>query len=203
MKIKICGITNIEDALAVESLGADAVGFIFYKKSKRYVEPDSARQIVSALSPFTVKVGVFVNNTPPLINNISEQVGINIVQLHGDEDSKILKEITLPIIKAFRVDDSFDYKKLDEYEKCSILLDTYSDSDYGGTGNNFNWDSIPLDIRNKIILAGGVSSENIEIIYNNIKPAAVDLSSSLEIMPGKKDKNKMEIFFKKVNLLRR
>ena len=203
MKIKICGITNTEDALAAESFGADAVGFIFYKKSKRYVSPKKAEHIIKTLSPFTTKVGVFVDETFEIINNISNQTGINVVQLHGDENPDIMKSISLPVIKAFRVDDNFDYNKLNQYQECSILLDAYSENDYGGTSNKFNWEKIPFEIKNKIILAGGISSDNIDFIYKNINPASVDLSSSLEITPGRKDKKKMEKFFDKVNLLRR
>jgi len=203
MKIKICGITNIEDALAAESLGADAVGFIFYKKSKRYITPEQAENIIKTLSPFTTKVGVFVNETFEIINIISKQTGINVVQLHGDENPDIMKSISLPGIKAFRVDDNFDYKKLNQYQEYSILLDAYSENDYGGTGNKFNWEKIPFEIKNRIILSGGISSDNIEFIYKNINPAAFDLSSSLEIKPGKKDKKKMKNFFNKVNLIRR
>ncbi len=203
MKIKICGITNTEDALAAESFGADAVGFIFYKKSKRYVTPKQAEHIIKTLSPFTTKVGVFVDETFASINKISKQTGINVVQLHGDENPDIMNSILLPVIKAFRVDDNFDYNKLNQYQEYSILLDAYSENNYGGTGNKFNWKKIPFEIKNKIILAGGISSDNIEFIYKNINPAAVDLSSSLEITPGKKDKKKMEEFFNKVNLIRR
>ena len=203
MKIKICGITNIEDALAAESFGADAVGFIFYKKSKRYVSPEQAEHIMRALSLFTTKVGVFVDETFEIINKISKQTGINVVQLHGNENLDIMKSISLPVIKAFRVDDNFNYNKLNQYQEYSILLDAYSENDYGGTGIKFNWEKIPFEIKNKIILSGGISSNNIEIIYKNINPAAVDLSSSLEITPGTKDKNKMKKFFNKVNLLRR
>ncbi len=203
MKIKICGITNVEDALAAESFGADVLGFIFYKKSERYVIPKQAENIIKTLSPFTTKVGVFVNESFEVINNISEQTGINVVQLHGDENLDIIKSISLPVIKAFRVDDSFDYDQLNQYQDYSILLDAYSENGYGGTGHHFDWEKIPFEIKNKIILSGGISSENIEFIYKNINPAAVDLSSSLEITPGKKDKKKMELFFKKVNLIRR
>ena len=203
MKIKICGITNKEDALAAESFGADAVGFIFYNKSKRYVAPEQAEHIIKTLSLFTTKVGVFVNETFEIINKISKQTGINVVQLHGDEYPDIIKSILLPVIKAFRVDDNFDYNNLNQYQEYSILLDAYSENDYGGTGNKFNWEKIPFEIKHKIILAGGISSDNIEFIYKNINPAAIDLSSSLEITPGKKDKKKMEKFFNTVNLLRR
>lgn len=203
MKIKICGITNIEDALTAESLGADAVGFIFYEKSKRYVEPETVRNIANVLSPFTIKVGVFVDESSEIINTKSKLAGINVVQLHGNEKQDITNNISLPVIKVFRVDNNFDYKMIDQYNGCSILLDTYSEKSFGGTGEQFDWENIPAKIRNNIILAGGVSLENIESIYKNINPAAVDLSSSLEITPGKKDKKKMEIFFKKVNQLRR
>ena len=203
MKIKICGITNTEDALAAESFGADAVGFIFYEKSKRYVSPEQAEHIIKTLSPFTTKVGVFVDETFEIINKISKQIGINVVQLHGNENLHIMKNILLPVIKAFRVDNNFDYNKLSQYQEYSILLDAYSENNYGGTGNKFNWEKIPSEMQNKIILAGGISSDNIEFIYKKINPAAVDLSSSMEITPGRKDKKKMEKFFNKVNLLRR
>ena len=203
MKIKICGITNTEDALAAESFGADAVGFIFYKKSKRYVSPEQAEHITKTLSLFTTKVGVFVDESFEFINKISKQSGINVVQLHGEENLNIIKSISLPVIKTFRVDDNFDYSKLNQYQEYSILLDAYSENNYGGTGNKFNWEKIPSEMKNKIILAGGITSDNIAFIYKNINPAAVDLSSSLEITPGTKDKNKMKKFFNKVNLLRR
>jgi len=203
VKIKICGITNTEDALLSESLGTDAVGFIFYEKGKRYVTPETVRDITNVLSPFTIKVGVFVDESSEIINAISKLAGINVVQLHCNEKQDIINSISLPVIKVFRVDNNFDYKMIDQYNGCSTLLDTYSEKSYGGTGKQFDWEKIPAKIRNKIILAGGVSLENIEFIYKNINPAAVDLSSSLEIMPGKKNKKKMGIFFKKVNQLRR
>ena len=203
MKIKICGITNIEDALAAESLGADAIGFIFYEKGKRYVAPETVRDITNVLSPFTIKVGVFVDESSEIINAKSKLAGINVVQLHGNEKQDIINSVSLPVIKVFRVDNNFDYKMIDQYNGCSILLDTYSKKSYGGTGKQFDWEKIPAKIRNNIILAGGVSLENIESIFKNINPAAVDLSSSLEITPGKKDKKKMEKFFNKINLLRR
>ena len=203
MKIKICGITNIEDALVAETLGADAVGFIFYEKGKRYVAPETVRGITNVLSPFTIKVGVFVDESSEIINAKSKLAGINVVQLHGNEKQDIINSISFPVIKVFRVDNNFDYKMIDQYNGCSILLDIYSEKSYGGTGKQFYWEKIPAKIRNNIILAGGVSLENIESIFKNINPAAVDLSSSLEITPGKKDKKKMEKFFNKINLLRR
>ena len=202
MKIKICGITNSEDALLAEKLGADALGFIIYKKSKRYIPPDVIKSITKGLSPFTTRVGVFVNESPEMRNKVAEETGINVVQLHGNEQPDMATKLFLPAIKAFRVDDNFDFKQLENYRDYPILLDTHSNSEYGGTGQKFNWQLIPDEIQSKIILAGGISVENLEIIFKKIKPAGIDLSSSLENEPGKKDKKKMEEFFYKVNQIR-
>ncbi len=199
MKVKICGITNVEDAILCESLGADALGFIFYKNSKRYIDPNQAADIISQLSPFTMNVGVFVNENIDIINRITSETKINIAQIHND--SKILNEkhISVPIIKAFRVNEEFDFKILRNFINNYILLDSYSQNELGGTGNTFNWGKIPKDIIHKIILAGGISAANIEYIVKEIKPAAVDLSSSLEKFPGKKDPEKVREFFKLFN----
>ena len=186
-----------------ETYRADALGFILYKKSRRYIRPAEAKLITKELSPFTIKVGVFVDESPDTINEISKEAGINVLQLHGNEEPDIASKLLLPAIKAFRVNDDFKFKQLDKYNNYSILLDAHSDSNYGGTGQKFNWEMIPKDIRSKIILAGGVSTENLDIIYKEIKPAGIDLSSSLDNEPGKKDKKKMEDFFNKVNQLRR
>jgi len=198
LKIKICGITNLEDALLCEKLGADALGFIFYNESKRYVTPESAKDIIKQLSAFTIKVGVFVNESSENINKISKIAGLNLVQLHGDEKPEQLHEINLPEIKAFRVGDNFNFDILDDYQNCYYLLDTYSTSSYGGTGNTFNWSIIPSEIRKKIILSGGISSANISAVINEINPYAVDVSSSLEEYPGKKSESKLLEFFNKV-----
>jgi phosphoribosylanthranilate isomerase len=202
LKIKICGITNLEDALLCESLGANALGFIFYKGSKRYISPEAANEISKSLSPFTMKVGVFVNETPDTINNISSIAKFNAVQLHGEESSDSIKNISLPVIKSFRVDDNFDYNVLKSYRDTYFLLDTYSNTEFGGTGKVFNWENIPVEYKNKIILAGGISIENVEEIFIKVKPAAIDLSSSLELEPGKKDKEKVKRLFEKLNGLK-
>ena len=203
MKIKTCGITNLDDALLCESEGADALGFIFYKKSKRYIEPELVKNIVMHLSPFTMKVGVFVNESVDFINKTASELNLNAVQLHGEESPDIIEKINLPVIKSFRINNEFDFSILEKYSNNSFLFDTYSDSGYGGTGEVFNWKLIPEEIKSKIILAGGISIDNIADIFTNIKPAAVDLSSSLESEPGKKDKDKVKEFFKKINYLRR
>ncbi len=203
VKIKVCGITNLEDALISEECGADAVGFIFYKNSKRFIEPESAKEIICSLSPFTMKVGVFVNESPDFINETAKNLGLNAVQLHGEEEPELINKISYPKIKSFRINNDFDFSKLNEYSNTAFLFDTYSTSEYGGTGKPFDWRLIPGELKNKIILAGGISINNIEEIVNLIKPAAVDLSSSLESEPGKKNKEKVYEFFNKINYLRR
>jgi len=199
MKVKICGITNLEDALTCQELGADALGFIFYNKSKRFISTAKAAEIVKNLSPFIMKVGVFVNESPEIINQIVDDVKLNAVQLHGDESPGWLKMIPFQVIKSFRINNEFDFSILNNYKNAWYLLDSFSEKVYGGTGEQFNWNVIPEDIRSNIILSGGVSADNIEEIYYKVKPAAVDVSSSLEIEPGKKDAEKVKQFFKTIN----
>jgi len=195
VKVKICGITNLEDALLCEELGADAIGFIFYKHSKRYIDPKSAKEITRELLPFTLKVGVFVNEKIENIKSLSDLAGLNIVQLHGDETPNVISEINLPVIKAFRIKKGFDFNILNQFTNCSFLLDSFSTTQYGGTGQKFDWNIIPEEYRSKIILSGGVSSSNIQKIVTEINPYAVDVSSSLEKYPGKKSSEKLKEFF--------
>jgi phosphoribosylanthranilate isomerase len=202
MQVKICGITNINDALLSCELGANALGFIFYEKSKRYISYVQATEIIRQLPPFVLKVGIFVNPLINEINDVAPNIGLNAVQLHGDETPSSIEQINLPVIKAFRINNEFDYRKMEDYKNCSFLLDSYSPDNLGGTGMTFDWTTIPMKSREKIILAGGISSENIEYIFKHIKPPAIDLSSSLESFPGRKDPNKLKEFFNKVNKLR-
>jgi phosphoribosylanthranilate isomerase len=202
MQVKICGITNVDDALLCCELGADALGFIFFEKSERYINYVKATEIITQLPPFVLKVGIFVNPVNYEINDIVPSIGLNAVQLHGDESPAFIEQINLPVIKGFRVKNDFEYSKLENFKKCSFLLDAYSPDNFGGTGITFDWSLIPQKFRDKIILAGGISSENIEHIYTKIHPIAVDLSSSVEFLPGRKDPNKLKEFFNKVNKLR-
>jgi phosphoribosylanthranilate isomerase len=202
LKIKICGITNLEDALFCEKLGADALGFIFYKQSKRYIEPALAAEIINQLSIFTIKVGVFVNESSGNINKISKDAGLNLVQLHGDEKPEQIEQINLLAIKSFRVSKNFNFEIVNKYRNCGYLLDTFTPSSYGGTGISFDWNLIPDDLKSKIILSGGISSSNIEKIYHEIDPYAVDVSSSLEEFPGKKSEVRLKEFFNTINKLK-
>jgi phosphoribosylanthranilate isomerase len=202
MKVKICGITNLEDALICESLGANALGFIFYDESKRRIDVTAAKEIIHKLSPFTMKVGVFVNENPDTVNRIIHDVSLNTAQLHGDEEPEYLEKIYAARIKTFRIKNNFNFESLNRYKNCGYLLDTFSQIEYGGTGKRFNWEMIPISLRDKIILAGGISTDNIEQIFNEINPTAIDILSSLEIEPGKKDKKKVEEFFNKIKTIR-
>ena len=201
MKIKICGITNYEDAKLACDLGADAIGFIFYKKSKRSVDAEEVKNIISKLPAFILKVGVFVNERIDIVNQIMQDCKLNIAQLHGDENVEYLNEINFPVVKALRISNNYDYNILKQYLNFNILLDTFNNNEFGGTGTNFKWDTIPSDIKSKIILAGGIKEENLEEIFSNILPYAIDVSSSLEEYPGKKNKSKMLSFFEKYNKL--
>lgn len=191
MKIKICGITNLEDALVCSKYGVDMLGFVFYNKSKRYVDYKLVKSIISQLPKNIVSVGVFVDEDYSLINSISEEIGLKKIQLHGNESPDYVKKIKLPVIKAFRVSENFDWNKLNDYSNCEILLDTYSSETIGGTGKTFDWELIPDKCKHSIILSGGISINNIDKIMNEIKPAAIDVSSSIESYPGKKDHSRV------------
>ncbi|KAF0153259.1 MAG: phosphoribosylanthranilate isomerase [Ignavibacteria bacterium] len=202
-KVKVCGITNLEDALLCCELGADALGFIFYERSIRNINYEEAFSIISELPAFISKVGVFVNEQPLTINHIAQSIGLTHVQLHGDEDQFHINKVNHPVIKAIRVKRNFNFSAFSLYSGCSILLDTFSDKVIGGTGLTFDWNTIPLELRGKVVLAGGISSENIEHIITKIKPQAVDISSSLESESGKKNEKKVREFFKVLNQLRK
>lgn len=202
MHVKICGTTNLKDALLSVELGADALGFIFNDKSKRFIQYGEANAIIKQLPQSVLKVGVFVNSSIIEVNSTADKIGLSMIQLHGDETPSYTKQIEKPVIKSFRVDDKFDFALLNEYENCSFLLDNFFENEFGGTGKSFDWTLIPEELKDKIILAGGVSSKNIEEIFVNIKPQAVDLVSSVEKFPGKKDEEKLKEFFNMVNKLR-
>ena len=203
MRIKICGITNYEDAKLCCDLGADALGFIFYEKSKRCVNIDEAKTIIEKLPAFISKIGVFVNEDSKKINEIAHEIKLIGIQLHGEESPEFVQQIYLPVIKAFRVNNDFGFSITDKYHGCKFMFDTHSKSEYGGTGQAFDWEIIPMNLRKSIIIAGGISASNIEFIFKTIKPEAVDVSSSLEISPGIKDESKIKSFFEIFNSLRR
>ncbi len=198
-KIKICGITNMEDAMLACEWGADALGFIFYRKSKRYIAPEIARSVISSLPPFITTVGVFVNHSLEEIIAIKDKTAINMVQLHGDETPEFCSLVPLKVIKAIRVKDNLDVDKVAQYPVQAILFDTYSDAEYGGTGKSFNWEILQnISNLSNIILSGGLSPENVAQAISTVKPYAVDVSSGVEESPGKKDHMKLKKFIEAV-----
>ncbi|MCY7346508.1 MAG: phosphoribosylanthranilate isomerase [Pyrinomonadaceae bacterium] len=199
-KVKICGITNLEDALLSARFGADALGFNFYEKSPRYIAPEKAREIVEQLPASILKVGVFVNETLSEIIKIARIAKLDALQLHGEETPEFARELkaktNLEIIKAFRVSPEFKPEDVLQYEVDAILLDAYSPKEHGGTGETFDWEIAKQvkEIFPKIYLAGGLSAENVEEVIKNVSPFAVDACSCLEKSQGRKDFIKVETF---------
>lgn len=191
LRVKICGITNLQDAQLCDNLGFSAIGFVFYDKSKRYISPDEARNISSQLSPFLLKAGVFVNESLENIIQISSFVGLNCVQLHGDETHEFCSKLPLPVIKAFRINENFNFSNLSKFKNCRFLFDAYEENNYGGSGKKFNWELIPEEFRNDCVLAGGLNKELIKQAFRDYNFANFDLSSSVEKYPGKKDERKL------------
>jgi len=190
--IKVCGITNYQDASALAESGVDALGFIFYPKSKRYIPPEKANEIIKKLPPFVSTVGVFVNEERENVIDVIHECPIDVLQFHGNESPEYCRQFNKRVIKAFRVKDDFSFDILKCYSTNAFLLDSYSESEYGGTGESFNWDfAVPARKFGKIILAGGINPLNIEAALIKVHPYGVDMSSGVEIEPGRKDINKV------------
>ncbi len=195
-KVKICGITNLEDALLSVKFGADALGFNFYKKSPRYIEPEKVREIVEQLEREVLKVGVFVNETLDKICETATTAKLDAIQLHGEETPEFCREIkqktNLEIIKAFRVSPEFTPQDVLKYEVDAILLDAYNPKEHGGTGEIFDWEIAGKvkEIFPKMYLAGGLSAQNVLEAVEKVQPFSVDSCSELEKGKGKKDKLK-------------
>jgi len=204
-KVKICGITNYKDAKICIDAGADALGFVFYKNSKRYITPIKAKEIIKKIPPFISKVGVFVNENFENIIEIANLIKIDYIQLHGYETPEFCKKISnyYPVIKAILIKDENDLKQFKIYKKyVNFLLDTKTES-FGGSGKSFNWNLI-LNYKEKIgnfILSGGLNKDNIVDAIKLLNPYAVDISSGVEKSAGKKDKRKVEEFISIVKSL--
>ena len=197
--IKICGITNLNDALAAIAAGADALGFNFYKPSPRYIAPQSAREIIEQLPGAQLTIGVFVNEeSPQAVMNIANEAGIKAVQLHGDESPDYCLELAAhtSVIKTLAVSDNFDPKLAQSYNVDAIMLDTRDNRLRGGTGRVFDW-SIAQQVSElvpKLYLAGGLSPENVAEAIDTVRPYAVDACSALEDKPGIKNHERMRAF---------
>lgn len=199
-RIKVCGITRLEDALTASRLGVDAVGFVFYPKSPRFIAPDKAATIIRQLPPFVSAVGLFVNPTEDDIAEVLQTVPLGVIQLHGDESPEFCQAQRRRVIKAIAVDSKEDLKKAGKYE-CPLLLDAKAPQGvYGGTGNSFDWSLMEgFEHPHPLILAGGLNSDNIEAALSHRQWFAVDVSSGVEVSPGIKDDTKLCDFVGRVN----
>ena len=197
VKVKICGITNLNDALDAASVGADALGFVFYKKSPRYISPEKAAEIIKELPVSIKKVGVFVNSDEKTVRNIKKLCKLDILQFHGDETPSFCRKFKgSKVIKAFRIKDKSNLNRLAGYKVWGFLFDSFDKNSYGGTGKTFDW-KILKDHKlktQKIFLSGGLNSKNVTMAIKSLKPDWVDASSSLEVRSGKKDKSKVKEF---------
>jgi phosphoribosylanthranilate isomerase len=189
IKVKICGITNLEDALMAIEVGADALGFVLFQGSPRYISPEQIAVIIRCLPPFVQTVGLFVNEELATVNVVADWCGLDVVQLHGEESPDYCAAVRRRIIKAFRVKDASVLDEMANYRVAACLLDAWSPAARGGTGTTFNWEiaARAAASSNSIILAGGLNPENVAGAISAVKPYAVDVSSGVESATGKKD----------------
>lgn len=195
-RVKICGITNIEDAVLACDLGADALGFVFYPPSPRAISADAANEIVKQLPPFVVPIALFVNASVEEINSVISQNKRWLIQFHGDESDAFCRQFNTNFVKALRVKEGCDIMaEIQCFPSASaILLDTFKAGVPGGTGESFNWDLVPTAAPKPLILAGGLTADNVVQAVTRVQPYAVDVSGGVELTKGIKDPLKLEQF---------
>jgi phosphoribosylanthranilate isomerase len=196
---KICGITNLNDANVAVENGASAIGFIFYEKSPRTISINNAKSISKHLPKTIARVGVFVNHKKDFIRLAISEVPLDMIQLHGDETPDFCNQFDVAILKALRIKNEASLSVMDQYDVAVFLLDTFSNDQYGGTGETFDWSVLNRKYKTPIILSGGLNSENILDAIDAVNPSAVDVNSGVESSPGKKDYNKLKSLFKNLN----
>ena len=198
IKVKICGITNIDDALCACSCGADALGFVFYAQSPRCVSPVKAKAIIASLPPFVTTVGLFVNEAPQTVRAIADGCGLDVIQLHGDEGPTECDFAPRRVIKALRVKNSCSLADHAEFKTSALLLDAWVKDAYGGTGHSFNWQlAAGVASQRPVILAGGLTPGNVAEAIRQVRPYGVDVSSGVEEQPGRKDSRLVKAFIQK------
>lgn len=199
-RVKICGITRVEDALAAVRLGADAIGLVFYEASPRYVTLAQAQKITRALPPFVTAVGLFVDSLERQIRAAIESCGVQVLQFHGDEPAATYAAFGRPYIKAIRMASDVNlYAQQEAYpDAAGFLLDTYVPDTPGGSGETFDWQRIPGNLQKPVILAGGLTAQNVQQAISAVRPFAVDVSSGVEKTKGVKDIDKMAAFIESV-----
>jgi len=197
-KVKICGITNKEDALAAVEAGCDGLGFIFYKKSPRYVSPEKAGEIISGLPARIIKIGVFVNSREKSIKNIARKCSLDMLQFHGRQTPEFCRRFKgFKVIKSFRIKDKISLSEVKRYRVFAYLFDSFNPAFFGGSGKVFDWSFLARElagIKTPVFLAGGLDEKNVRAAVKLVKPDWVDASSRLEIRPGKKDFLKVQKF---------
>jgi phosphoribosylanthranilate isomerase len=199
VKIKICGITNLQDALSCVNAGSDALGFVFYKKSSRYIPPEQASLIIRRIPKRVIKVGVFVDEKEEKIRKTAQSCSLDILQFHGSEKPEFCQRFKdWKVIKAFRVKGCVDKRRIAKYNTFAYLFDTFTKAEAGGTGKVFNWRSLShLDTWGRpIFLSGGLTAENVLRAIRCVSPSWVDVSSSVERSAGRKDIKKVKKFIK-------
>ena len=200
-KIKICGFTNADNAKEAVLAGIDAIGLVFYEKSPRNVDINSAREIVASLPPFVNRVGLFVNANPSFIDEVLCEVPLDTLQFHGDEGVIDCTQYQMPFIKSVRVSLDTNVAQIaDDFSQASaLLLDSYNSNTYGGTGEVFDWSLACVEIELPVILAGGLNSDNVAEAIKQVRPYAVDASSGVESEPGVKDVDKIRAFIRQIH----
>jgi phosphoribosylanthranilate isomerase len=199
-RIKICGITRLEDAIAAADLGVDALGFVFHPPSPRYIEPERAGEIIRRLPPFVTTVGVFVDREAVGVRETAALAGLDAAQLHGSETPEYCRGLGIRWIKGFRLRSAEDLARLAPYgPDADLLLDSYAKDLSGGTGHTFDWEwAVKAGQYGRIILAGGLSPENVAGAVRQVRPSGVDVSSRVETAPGIKDLARMAAFVQAV-----
>ena len=202
----MCGITNVDDARVVVEAGADALGFVMYRKSPRFVEPAVVKAIVAGLPPFMLPVGVFVNEEPARVRTLMDECGLALAQLHGDETAPYCQDLGRPVLKALRLKDRGTFLALAEFSGRAnvrgFLIDAFSDQAYGGTGQTVDW-GLAQEVAQSmpVVLAGGLTPVNVAEAIARVRPYGVDVSSGVELSPGKKDHRKVKAFIHAARLV--
>jgi phosphoribosylanthranilate isomerase len=204
VKVKICGITNKEDALSAAKSGCDGLGFIFYRKSPRYISPEKAREIIAELPARVIKIGVFVNSREKTIKAIARKCSLDMLQFHGSQTPEFCGRFKgFKIIKSFRVKNKLKLAEILRYRTFAYLFDSFSPGRFGGTGKTLNWKFLARElagIKTPVFLAGGLNEKNVKTAVKAVRPEWVDASSRLEIELGRKDKRKVKKFISRAKL---
>ena len=198
LKVKICGITNVDDAKAAADAGADALGFMFYPPSPRNLTIDAAAKIAHHISPFVLRVGVFVDPDPDVVLSAISACGLNLLQFHGEESPEFCQQFGVMTMKAFRIRDSESLESLPQYRTDAYLLDSYVAGRQGGTGEQFNWD-LAIEAKKHckpIFLAGGLTPANVADAVAKVQPYGLDVSSGVELSPGRKAHHRIQAFIR-------